>query len=235
MERRHDRRHPRRFRVNFWERGSDTRQVGFTVNISTTGMFLANNRPLPEGTRLRVQVGPEDHNFIVEAVVARSLRVPPHLQSVRPSGMGVHFLGVSKLVAELVPESDPAPPKAGFTHGPSATTEPTHEQPAENDVYHVVFTDKQQLMAALESDIKNGWLYVPTRTPAAVGDFVKVDMAVRGHEKDPIRFEVRVIERFEPSVGPDQQPNLLAGMGVQMSGVEGAVPKIFGLLARFDD
>ncbi len=226
MERRGDRRALRRFRVGFWPRGSAERYVGYTVNISTTGMFVATTRPLPAGTRLRVQIGPEGRDFILEAEVARALRVQQQFQNVRPSGMGLRFLSVAELVAELAPETaaPPPAPEPKAAHSPPL--------PEEEGVYRVVFNERQQLLAALESDVKTGWLYVPTSQPAAAGEVVAIDLTVRGYESDSLRLKALVVECFEPTVGADDHPNLLAGMGVQVSSFEGAMPKILGLLAR---
>lgn len=229
MERRGDiraRRAQRRFRVSFWPRGSTDRHQGHTVNISTTGMFVATNRPLPPGTRVRVQVGPENRDFVLEAEVARALRVPQQFRRVQPSGMGLRFLSVAELVAELVPETVSKPPAARSTGSRSPRA------PEEAGVYRLVFTDRQRLLGALESDIKTGWLFVPTREPAAVDEVVEVDLVVRGFESEALRLKARVVERFEPGVGSDDQPNLLVGMGVQVSSFEGAMQKILGLLAR---
>ncbi len=187
MERRGDRRALRRFRVSFWPRGSGDRHVGYTVNISTTGMFVATTRPLPPGTRLRVQVGPDNRDFILEAEVARALRVQQQFQNVRPSGMGLRFLSVAELVAELAPETAAQPP-APEPH--AARSLP----PPEAGVYRVVFNERQQLMAALESDVKTGWLYVPTSEPADAGEVVEIDLTVRGYESDTLRLRALVVE-----------------------------------------
>ena len=215
----------RRFRVKYTERGSAEQHLGYTVNISTTGMFVATNRPLPVGTRVRIQIGPENRDFILEAEVARVLRSQQILQRVLPSGMGLRFLTVAELVAELAPETaSQLPPKPS-----PAPRSPRPE--AEEGVYQVVFNDRQQLLAALESDIKTGWLFVPTLEPAAVDEVVEIDLVVSGHESETLRLKTKVVECFEPIAG-DDQPNLLAGMGVQVSSFEGAMQKILGLLAR---
>ena len=216
----------RRFRVSFWPRGSAERYVGYTVNISTTGMFVATTRPLPVGTRLRVQVGPENRDFVLEAEVARALRVQQQFQNVRPSGMGLRFLSVAELVAELAPETA----VQGSAPAQAAGADP--RPPAEEGVYRVLFNERAQLLAALESDVKTGWLYVPSSNPAAAGEEVEIDLAVRGWESDTLRLKALVVECFEPTVGADDHPNLLAGMGVQVSSFEGAMQKILGLLAR---
>lgn len=226
MERRRQRRSSRRFQVAFRERGTDARHVGFTTNISTSGMFIATGRTLPEGTRLRVEIGSGERGFVVEAIVAHSMRVEQRFRAVRQAGMGVRFLSVAELVAELAPESSRLVVEEAAG--------PRRQAPPSDGVYRVIYADRQQLMSALESDVQNGWLYVPSQTPAEVGDTVDVAITVRGHEGEALRLDAKVVERFGPTTGDDGQPNLLAGMGVRLK-ADDALQKVFGLLARIGE
>jgi len=96
-------RRPRRVQVQFWKRGETRASPGYTTNISTTGMFLATNSPLPPGTRVRVEVLEGDRGFIVEGVVAHARKMPAELLRLSQSGMGIRFLSVEELVRELIP------------------------------------------------------------------------------------------------------------------------------------
>ena len=103
MSRRRATRRARRVQVHFWKQGEPTSYVGYTTNISTTGMFVATNSPVPSGTRVRVEVIDRDRGFVVEGVVAHARKVRAELASITQSGMGVRFLSVEELVRELIP------------------------------------------------------------------------------------------------------------------------------------
>jgi hypothetical protein len=77
--------------------------VGYTTNISMTGMFIATNSPLPSGARIRVEVIDRDRGFMVEGVVAHARKLQAELARLGQSGMGVRFLTVEDLVRELMP------------------------------------------------------------------------------------------------------------------------------------
>ena len=74
MSRRRAVRRPRRVQVQFWRRGEPTAYIGYTTNISMTGMYVATNSPMPSGARIRVEILDRDRGFMVEGVVAHALR-----------------------------------------------------------------------------------------------------------------------------------------------------------------
>jgi Tfp pilus assembly protein PilZ len=96
-------RRPRRVQVHFWKQGDTTSYIGYTTNISLTGMFIATNSPLSSGARIRIEVVDRDRGFMVEGVVAHARKSPPELARLNQSGMGVRFLTVEDLVRELIP------------------------------------------------------------------------------------------------------------------------------------
>lgn len=109
MERRSDERHFRRLRVRFWLREESKERIGFTTNISRSGMFLGSNQVPSPGTRLRIEVLDPRHGFVVEGQVVRAIRVPPALRSVQTSGMGIRFVPIDELVSELfIKKAEPA-------------------------------------------------------------------------------------------------------------------------------
>lgn len=104
MSRRRAVRRPRRVQVNFWKRGDPTTYIGYTTNISMTGMFVATNSPMAGGSRIRIEVvADRDRGFMIEGVVAHARKVRAELVRVTQSGMGVRFLTVEELVRELFP------------------------------------------------------------------------------------------------------------------------------------
>jgi PilZ domain len=96
-------RRPRRVQVHFWRQGDPAAYIGYTTNISLTGMFVATNSPLSSGARVRVEVIDRDRGFMVEGVVAHARKSPPELARLNQSGMGIRFLTVEELVRELMP------------------------------------------------------------------------------------------------------------------------------------
>jgi hypothetical protein len=103
MSRRRAVRRPRRVQVHFWKQGDPASYVGYTTNISLTGMYIATNSPVTSGLRIRVEVVDRDRGFMVEGVVAHARKMPAELARLGQSGMGVRFLTVEELVRELMP------------------------------------------------------------------------------------------------------------------------------------
>ena len=103
MSRRRAVRRPRRVQVHFWRQGDPTSYVGYTTNISLTGMYIATNNPVPSGSRIRVEVVDRDRGFMVEGTVAHARKMQVELARLGQSGMGVRFLTVEELVRELIP------------------------------------------------------------------------------------------------------------------------------------
>ncbi|MEM7587624.1 MAG: PilZ domain-containing protein [Acidobacteriota bacterium] len=87
-----NRRLGRRLNVRFRQVGEEKSHVGYTINISATGMFVATIRPLKPGTQVDVEVSDKEHTMRIDAVVVHARKVPPVWQRIRPSGMGVRFL-----------------------------------------------------------------------------------------------------------------------------------------------
>ena len=82
----------RRLQVRFRPAGGEESSVGYTTNISATGMFVATIRPLPPGTELDLEVSDRKRSVRLYAVVVHARKVPATWQRIRPSGMGVRFL-----------------------------------------------------------------------------------------------------------------------------------------------
>lgn len=110
-------RRPRRVQVHFWRQGDPAAYIGYTTNISLTGMFIATNSPVTSGSRIRIEVIDRDRGFMVEGVVAHARKTPVELARLNQSGMGVRFLSVEELVRELMPaglaETEEVPRQTG--------------------------------------------------------------------------------------------------------------------------
>jgi Tfp pilus assembly protein PilZ len=103
MSRRRVVRRARRVQVHFWKRGEPTPYTGYTTNISMTGMFIATNSPVAQGSRIRIEVMDQNRGFMVEGMVAHARKMRGDLARLNQSGMGVRFLSVEELVRELIP------------------------------------------------------------------------------------------------------------------------------------
>jgi Tfp pilus assembly protein PilZ len=131
MSRRRAVRRPRRVQVHFWRHGEPTSYIGYTTNISMTGMFIATNSPMPMGVRVRVEIVDRDRGFMVEGVVAHARKMRSDLARLNQSGMGVRFLSVEELVRELIPsgvgETEEIPQSAPHPATPSPAAPPLPE------------------------------------------------------------------------------------------------------------
>ena len=261
VERRDDKRRARRVAVRFWKKGEEKPRSGFTTNISNGGMFIGSSLVHGRGTRLRIEVLDPGSSFMVEGVVARAIRTQPALQGVRPSGMGIRFLQVSELVAELFPptearvperpplrlyedetarlpppevSSPPMPPLPGLElpglemqaptvtpPPPSPGSAPTREpEPPDADgraaayAYTLQYRTPSELRTAYERDIAQGGLFITTPAPAPLQKVISIDISVFGVFLPPVRLFARVVHRTEP--GNAENPNLLAGMGLEL-------------------
>lgn len=116
MERRRTKRRARRVQVRITDSNGGSSHLGFTTNISHTGMFVSLNHILQPGSRVRIEIVDRDASVIVEAVVARALQVPALFRGLEHQGMGLRFLQVSELIGEFLPES------VALAEGPVSTS-----------------------------------------------------------------------------------------------------------------
>lgn len=246
-ERRDEIRHRKRIAVRFWKSGEKTARSGFTTNISSGGMFIGTNHVLTRGTRLRVEVMDPVKGFMVEGVVARAERFRPELRSVRTSGMGIRFLKVDDLVAELFPQAErvavapslsapePAPQPQPAAPQPVAAqpvaalpaTEPavppSTRHAAQLRGFAVRYATADDLRRTYERDIQNGGLFISTQVPAERGDVVVIEIRPPEELGSPFRLRARVVHTFERGTqGGTHEANLLAGMGVEWLDPEAA-------------
>ena len=193
-------RYAQRIPVYYREHGQDKRSLGYTTNISATGMFLTCHRMVPRGTRLQLEVAERGASFFLEAVVTRTESVPPELRQVKPQGLGLRFLQIDELISELLPQVDSIP-------------DPKASQAEQSGHFRVRFQDRQQFLEVLEKDIRQGGLFIVTDQPAGLQEVVQVELLPPGTPA-PIQFRARVVHRIEPRTDSGGV-NLLAGMGVE--------------------
>jgi Tfp pilus assembly protein PilZ len=239
--------------VRFWKPGDEANvRRAVATNVSRGGMFIRTSSVVPSHTRLRVEVLHAHHGFVCEGIVMRALRTPSHLQTVRPSGMGVRFLTPTELVEELLPhmaaverpEAEPRPgePTSAPTTGPSVDGVASSRTPGdrrgagpaartmelEDRVFEVVFRDRDRFRAVFERDVQTGGIFVPTDDPAAMDEVVVIRIRVEGGGAEKI--EARVVHSVPPTGQDIEGGNILSGMGVQFNDVPRAVERLRALL-----
>ncbi len=173
MEKRRSKRHAKRLKVRFGEKGTATfPHSGLTNDVSATGLFVVTSQKPKPGTRLHLEVTmPGELPLFIEGVVMRQVLVPPELRQVVKAGFGIRFLLGSELMAELVP----------------AMTSQAKEDP-----FLLTFAEKDEWRAAVEKDFKRGGLFVWTRKAVAQNMIVTVTFDLIFLRRQ-LAFEARVV------------------------------------------
>lgn len=179
-------------------------------------MFITTNQPLTSGERLRIELSDQREVFMLEAVVARSAKVAPHLANFRRSGMGVRFLTTDEILSRVVGGATAKPVEASV-----------EEEPPKNGVFPVRFPSAQVLVATYQRDIATGGMFVATRFPAALNERITVEVHLpslgAGEPPPPLRFAARVVQRLEPGAGDSSKPG---GMGVEFIDRGGTIAQL---------
>jgi hypothetical protein len=180
-EKRRSKRHARRLKVRFGEKGSAAfTHSGLTNDVSATGLFVVSGSNPKPGTRLHLEVMmPGELPLFIEGVVARQVIVPPELRTVVKSGFGIRYLLGSELMAELVP----------------AMTAPVKDDP-----FTLTFTDDATWRAAVEKEFRRGGAFVWVNRHVAQNTIISVTFDLRFQGRQ-LAFEARVVHTMPP--GPD--------------------------------
>ncbi|MEW5740305.1 MAG: PilZ domain-containing protein [Myxococcota bacterium] len=173
MEKRRARRHARRLKVRYGEKGKGFTHTGLTNDVSATGLFvIANSSPRP-GTRLHLEVTlPGELLLFMEAVVARQVVVPPELRQVVKSGFGARYLLGAEVMAELVPQ--------------------LREPPKKDDPFTFVFEDEQSWREAWDKEFSRGGGFVWCPRAVATNTTVMLTFDLRFLNRQ-LAFEARVV------------------------------------------
>jgi hypothetical protein len=103
MEKRRNKRYPRRFKVRFGDK-VPLAHSGLTADVSIGGMFVVTALPPPLGARLGAEVMMDDGRLLrFEGMVARQTIVSPELRTIMKGGFGLRFLTYAELLGEMVP------------------------------------------------------------------------------------------------------------------------------------
>lgn len=96
MEKRRDKRYLRQVSVRFGEEAGSRQHVGFTFDLSKSGILLKSGRIYSPPTRLFLELSLcNGKNVLAEGVVQWAKRVPPAMARViQKHGMGIRFINV---------------------------------------------------------------------------------------------------------------------------------------------
>ena len=89
---RSEKREYRRLPVEFWVDGDSKARAGFSVNLSSGGMFIGAGRVFPVGTLLHIRLTREGESFEMDGRVVHAMRRSPLQRLGQRPGMGVRFL-----------------------------------------------------------------------------------------------------------------------------------------------
>lgn len=180
-EKRRSKRHARRLRVKFGEKGTAVfPHSGLTNDVSATGLFVVSSHNPRPGTRLHLEVTmPGELPLFIEGVVARQVIVPPELRQVVKSGFGIRFLLGAELMAELVPAMS---------------------TPVKDDPFCLTFVDEPTWRAAVEKEFKRGGAFVWTHKAVAQNTIITVTFDLRFLNRQ-LAFEARVVHTLPSADG----------------------------------
>lgn len=209
MEKRTSKRHARRLKVRFGEKGTNPifSHSGFTNDVSATGLFVVTGQRPKLGTRMHLEVTlPGELPLFIEGVVTRQVLVPPELRQVVRAGFGIRYLQGQELIAELVPAM-------------KEMNAAVKEEP-----FVLSFADAASWRAAVEKDLKRGGLFVWTRKTVEQNMIVTVafDLMYLQHQ---LAFEARVVHA---NPGPDGR----TGVGLMFVDAAAAVASLTATLSH---
>ena len=84
----------RRLTVRF---GIETPEImGYTKNLSETGLYIETARAMSPGTALQLQINTPEHVFEMWSLVVWAKRYPPRFAHLLRGGMGCRFIHTSR-------------------------------------------------------------------------------------------------------------------------------------------
>ena len=233
MDKRQTPRYKRRIQLRFWSADDRNPRKGFTHNVSVSGMFIASTSPFKPGTRIFVEIPTTIEKLVLQAEVRNAARVDPMLQKVKPSGMGIRFLTVEELMAELLKlkkspideEIEPAEEEA--------EAEAEESQELQGTVLAVDFATPHDFANIYERDIKYGGLFIPTAEPVEEEDLVVVEFRFDWDSSTAVRVQASVIKKFAAAEG-SATGETVSGVGVAFSDPTSVTTQFSNVMSGLD-
>lgn len=231
MDKRKTPRYKRRIQLRFWSADDRNPRKGFTHNVSVAGMFIASTSPFKPGTRIFVEIPTTAEKLVLQAEVRNAARVDPMLQKVKPSGMGIRFLAVEELMAELLKLKKSPTDKEIEPEEVAAEAEESQE--LQGPVIPVKFATPHDLANSYERDIKYGGLFIPTAEPVEEDDKVTVEFRFEWDASTAVRVQASVIKKFAAAEG-SATGETVSGVGVAFSDPTSVTTQFTNVMSGLD-
>ena len=154
-ERRRTKRFRKRLKVRYW--WGDFEGMGFTSDISDSGLLLETSKPIAIGTRVHIEVSHDDESFFGDVVIVREKRYPHQARSLFKPALGARFLKVTEVMGVGVgvgeEKAKGAPPQVQEEQAPAVP---------EHIPLQVDLRQAETLAEVYERDVKHGGLRVVT-------------------------------------------------------------------------
>ena len=215
MEKRKAPRYKRRVSLQFWSpRESGRRRIGFTVNVSETGIFVATNSPFSVGTLIVIELNQGEKALRLEGEVRSAIRVDPVLRKLKQSGMGVRLLSTAekmRAIIEPTPVGDTSPPSD--EKGEDSDSMSNNGESKNSPLYSVYFDSQRHLSSAFDSHIQHGGVFVPTAESSRLEELVRLEFLFHWAPKTLFQTMGTVVKTF-PAPGTRPSQGGEAGLGV---------------------
>lgn len=99
-------------------------------------------------------------------------------------------------------------------------------------VVPVDFADRSTFLSVYHRDLATGGLFISIPDPAPLQEIVVIELTTPLAKAPALRFEARVVHRFEPHAAVGSGRNLLSGMGVQFLDPDGVKTALAPILAE---
>ena len=193
-ERRKAKRYGRRLQVRFGEGGFE--QVGFTQDVSATGMFVVSAKLPAIGQRVHLQVQVTPTQLVhFEGLVQRHKQAPRALQAYSKNGFGVRFLALEELVGDILPK-------------------------LKEDVLELKVSTADEARALVATQLRHGGLFVPGAAVKAERDEALTVVLKLSFADAEVVLDGRVMQRM-PGAGVALQ---LERASEAVAAVEGLLP-----------
>jgi len=177
-ERRRAPRRRRRLKMRYWNQDLDG--LGYTVDMSQTGLLIETHKKVPVGTRLHLEIFLPEGSFFCECVISRILQSTSAVAPVLKSGMGVRFVNFGEVLRAM----------ADF------------QSDAELKNLVIDLRDPEKFKKTFEQDIKRGGLFIATDWPPKVQSEVTIHLKLpTPHEDFLVHGNVVQVLESPPGAG----------------------------------
>jgi uncharacterized protein (TIGR02266 family) len=176
----------------------DTNSLGFTTNISSSGMFLAG-RLFQPGTELAISLEPEPTRIIsVRGEVRWGLRAPAQLSTVVRSGMGIELI---------------SPSEEYLTFLSQLAEQRVRRHPRLDVHIEVRFYHRERFLKEYTENLSQGGLFIVTERQFELDTQLNIDLVIPDLA-GPLQVSGRVVYLVDAERAQDLQ--VQPGIGVKL-------------------